>query len=175
MDQIEKRKLENQLLAMGMPKLEDPALIQVIADMVNGYRGDRVEMFCGLLNECVGEHRREMYEALRPKMHFPVPSLDACEAAIALRAERLIRPEGLGARPKSAEALEVEVEIPCGRCKMTAKFTGRTLADAMGSARRAGWGRGADRRLEYCPQCRLETMPVKVHGRRLARMAAGQA
>src|SRR5206468_8653151 len=90
-------RLENELTVMGLPGLDDPALVQVIADTVNGYPfpAERTDFFCDLLNECEGARRREMYEAMRPRLSFDVPSLDACEARIAAKAERMIRPKGL--------------------------------------------------------------------------------
>jgi len=160
----EKRKLENELLAMGLPSLDDPNLVQVMADLVNGYPipGERAEFFCELLNECEGRHRRDMYEALRPRLSFDVPTLDQCEARIAARAERLIRPGSKlpGNSPAEEKPLELAVELTCGGCKRAEEFTGRTIADAMGNARKAGWGRGAKRDfLEYCAECRLASMP----------------
>jgi hypothetical protein len=169
-NQDEKRKVENELLVMGLPDLDDPALVQVVADMVNGFPipGERVDFFCELLNECEGAYRREMYEALRPRLSFPVPSLDACEARIAARAERLIRPQGLpGAKPEE-KPLELAIEIACGACKTVKEFTGRTVADAMGAARKAGWGRGTKPGVEYCPECRLTAVPKLYLERRSA-------
>ncbi len=166
MNQDEKRQLENELTVMGLPGLDDPALVQVMADVVNGYPfpGERVEFFCEMLNECEGTRRREMYEALRPKLSFPIPSLDACEARIAARAERLIRPKGLPGEKPIDGPLEVTIEILCGGCRKLEEFTGRTVADAMLSARKAGWGRGPKRGLEYCVDCRLSMMPAKAYG-----------
>ena len=99
MNAEDKRRLENELTVMGLPGLEDPNLVQALADVVNGYPipAERVEFFCDMLNECEGSRRREMYEAMRSRLSFDVPSLDACEARIAAKAERLIRPKGLPA------------------------------------------------------------------------------
>ena len=169
MNQDEKRKIENELTVMGLPGLDDPNLVQVMADIVNGYPipGERPEFFCELLNECEGPRRREMYEALRPRLSFDVPTLDQCEARIAARAERLIRPKGLPGEKPAASPMELTVEIACGGCRKVEEFAGRTLADVMGNARRAGWGRGPKRGLEYCAECRLTSMPAKAYGNSL--------
>ncbi len=171
MNPDDKRQLENELTVMGLPGLDDPALVQVMADIVNGYPipGERVEFFCEMLNECEGARRREMYEALRPRLSFVVPSLDACEARIAARAERMIRPKGLPGLKSLETKLELAVEITCGACKKVEEFTGQTVADAMSKARRAGWGRGPQRGWEYCADCRLAAMPMKVFGNSFTR------
>lgn len=173
MNADEKRQLENELTVMGLPSLDDPALVQVMADIVNGYPipGERIEFFCEMLNECEGAQRREMYEALRPRLAFEVPSLDACEARIAARAERMIRPKGLPAAQKEEEPLELTIEILCGGCRKLESYAGRTVADAMSKARKDGWGRGPVRGLEYCAECRLTTMPAKPYGVSLTRRA----
>lgn len=167
MNPDEKRKLENELTVMGLPGLDDPALIQVMADVVNGYPipGERAEFFCELLNECEGARRREMYEALRPRLSFDVPSLDACEVRIAARAERMIRPKGLPGVKTQELPLELSIEITCGSCLKVEDFKGRSIADAMVAARRAGWGRGPERAKEYCAECRIIAMPVRAFGK----------
>lgn len=166
MNQDEKRQLENELTVMGLPGLDSVELIQAMADVVNGYPfpGERADFFCEMLNECEGSRRREMYEAMRPRLSFDVPSLDACEARIAARAERMIRPRGLPGA-KEARFDEVFVDITCHGCAQVKEFVGLTVADAMGNARRAGWGRGPERGYEYCPECRLAAMPVRVFGK----------
>lgn len=161
MDADKKRQLENELTVMGLPGLDDPALVQAMADVVNGYPmpGERAEFFCEMLNECEGARRREMYEAMRPRLSFDVPTLDQCEARIAARAERMIRPKSKvpGVKPE-VEQRTLVAELTCVGCKRVEEFDGRTAADAMGNARRAGWGRGPKRFEEYCPECRMGHM-----------------
>jgi hypothetical protein len=172
-NQDEKRQLENELTVMGLPGLDDPALVQTMADIVNGYPipGERVEFFCDMLNECEGARRREMYEAMRPRLAFVVPSLDACEARIAAKAERMIRPKGLPVAAKDEGALpEGTIEIECGGCGKKEQFAGSTPAAAMLEARKAGWGRGPRRGWEHCAECRLMGMPVKVFGKSFSRV-----
>lgn len=176
MNQTDKRRLENELTVMGLPGLDDPALIQTMADIVNGYPipGERVQFFCDMLNECVGARRREMYEAMRPRLSFTVPSLDACEARIAAKAERLVRPKwtaGSGEPPPAKDDGLVEhvITLECGICGKLEPFSGLTSADAMLQSRKAGWGRGPRPGWEHCVSCRLTTMPVKAFGERLTR------
>lgn len=164
MDQSEKRQLENELTVMGLPGLDSPELVQTMADIVNGYPvpGERADFFCDLLNECEGARRREMYEAMRPRLSFDVPSLDACEARIAAKAERLIRPRQMP-NANTDGLREVITEITCGGCSKVEEYSGQTVADAMGAARRAGWGRGPVPGLEFCAECRLAAMPLFTH------------
>lgn len=166
MNQNDKRQLENELTVMGLPGLDDPALVQAMADVVNGYPvpAERADFFCELLNECEGARRREMYEAMRPRLSFDVPSLDACEARIAAKAERMIRPKGLPPSKKDDGLEEKIIGLECGSCGKLEWFTGLTSASAMGDARKAGWGRGPQLGLEYCVSCRLITMPVRTYG-----------
>ena len=166
MIQDEKRRLENELTVMGLPGLDDPALVQVMADIVNGYPmpGERVGFFCELLNECEGARRREMYEAMRPRLFFAVPSLAACEDMIAAKAERMIRPRGMPA-PLKEEPFETRaVDMVCDACAKTERFEGLTTATARLEAHKAGWGRGLEAGTVFCASCRLETMRVKVYG-----------
>lgn len=164
MTQDEKRKLENELTVMGLPGLDNPDLVQSMADVVNGYPipAERADFFCEMLNECEGAERREMYEAMRPLLSFPVPSLDACEARMAAKAERMIRPRGLRPVAKEFDPTERVVTMECGGCGKTEPFTDITTVGAMLEARKAGWGRGPKAGREYCASCRLIAMPMKV-------------
>ena len=56
-NQDAKRKLENELLVMGLARLDNPELIQQLADMVSNWKGDRHDFFRDLLNECEAEKR----------------------------------------------------------------------------------------------------------------------
>lgn len=179
MNQDDKRQLENELTVMGLPGLDTPELVQTMADIVNGYPvpAERVDFFCDLLNECEGARRREMYEAMRPRLSFNVPSLDACEARIAAKAERMIRPRLMPGELKDGGPLEYALDLECGGCGKTEAYIGQTKADAMGEARKAGWGRGprwgcvgsTDREgREHCAECRLMAMAVKAFGESFA-------
>jgi hypothetical protein len=171
MNADDKRHLENELTVMGLPGLDDPALVQVLADVVNGYPipAERADFFCEMLNECEGARRREMYEAMRPRLSFDVPSLDACEARIAARAERMIRHKGVPELVNGDAAPERTIEVECEGCGKKEQFTDVTTASAMLLARKAGWGRGPHRWKEYCAKCRLETMLPRNVGAALTR------
>lgn len=164
MNPEDKRRLENELTVMGLPGLDDPALLQAMADVVNGYPfpAERVDFFCDMLNECEGARRREMYEAMRPRLAFDVPALDACEGRIAAKAERMIRPRGLP-RQNADELPAKTLHLECFGCKTRSAFEGLTVADCMGAAHKAGWGRGPVAGHEFCAQCRLAAMlPYRV-------------
>lgn len=176
MDAAEKRQLENELTVMGLPGLDSPELVQAMADVVNAYPfpDERVGWFCDLLNECEGARRREMYEAMRPRLHFAVPSLTGCEEIIAAKAERMIRPRGMPAVAKKYELPQCSVQMECGGCGKTQVFEEFTSAGCVNVAHKAGWGRGPEVGKCYCPECRLATMPVKVFGDSFAkRLSSG--
>ncbi len=169
MNHHEKRQLETELTVMGLPGLDDPALVQCMADVVNGYPipAEREDFFIELLNECEGARRREMYEAMRPRLSIEVPSLDVCEARIAARAERMIRTKLMPGMRDELEPTERVVVMECGGCGKTEPFVSETTTGCVMEARKAGWGRGRERAghdggREYCASCRLMTMPVKV-------------
>ena len=162
MNQAEKRRLENELIVMGLPGLDDPALVQAMADIVNAYPfpAERVEFFCDLLNECEGPRRREMYEAMRPRLAFAVPPLDSCEEKIAAKAEQKLRSWRPEAAHEIAPLEEVFVDLTCHGCARVQEFVGLTTADARAEARNQGWGRGPEPGHAYCPECRLMAMPT---------------
>ena len=156
MNQGGKRAVENQLLAMGLPALDDPALFQVMADMVNLYPipSERVDFFCDLLNECEGARRYECYNALRPLLHFEVPSLLECESRITAKAERMVGRERL-ARAKAGEPEAKILHLECHGCKKVGVFPELTIAGCMAQAHKEGWGRGPIPGKEFCAECRL--------------------
>ena len=160
MNANEKRQLENELTVMGLPGLDDPNLVQTMADIVSGYPmpSERVDFFCDLLNECEGARRREMYEAMRPRLSFDVPSLDVCEARIAAKAERIIRPKGLPTESKDDGVVEKTIVLQCRGCGKIEEFAEVTTAGAMMLAKKTGWGRGPLPGKEYCAECRLAAM-----------------
>lgn len=159
MNQDDKRQLENQLLTMGLPALNDPALIQVMADMVNGYpiMSERVEFFCDLLNECDAGKRGEMYNALKPCLHFEVPSFPECETRITYKAERMVGRTRL-AKAKQSEPEEKTLHLECFGCQAKSAFVDLTVAGAMLQAKKAGWGRGPVPGHEYCAECRMKSI-----------------
>lgn len=156
MNQDDKRRLENQLLTMGLPALKDPALIQCMADMVNAFPiiTERVDFFCDLLNECDADKRGQMYNAMKPYLHFEVPSFPECETKITYKAERMVERTRLQ-KQKVVEAEDKTLHLECFGCKKTTAFSGMTTADAMLQAKKSGWGRGPVPGHEFCAECRM--------------------
>src|SRR5258708_22094216 len=104
MEPKDKRRLENELVVMGLAGLNDPELIQQLADLVSAWPGDKHDYMRDLLNECDADKRSEMYEALRPKLTFKALSLQQYEAQIALKAGAMVgqgrmRVEGQAPKP----------------------------------------------------------------------------
>lgn len=161
MNQDQRRRVENQLLSMGLPQLDDPALIQVMADMVNAYpiMSERVQFFCDLLNECDAGKRYEMYTAMRPRLSFPVPTFAECETRITQKAERMVgRKTMADAKPEQDALKDVHLVLKCHGCEKERTFEGLTTTDAMSKAKRQGWGRGPVAGYEYCADCRADAM-----------------
>lgn len=157
MNQKDRRQLENQLLSMGLPALGSAELVQVMADMVNAYPipSERPQFFCDLLNECEGSKRPEMYNALKPLLHFKVPTLAEVETAITYKAERMVNRKTSASADKAAVPDGITVKLNCHGCQKEAEFSGLTIADGMAEARKAGWGRGPVPGEEYCAECRF--------------------
>lgn len=71
MNQDERRQLDNELMRMGLAKLNDPALIPTLGFLVQGHKH-----FQEMLMACDPDKRTEMYEALRPHLGFKPRPLD---------------------------------------------------------------------------------------------------
>ncbi|SRR6266568_406183 len=170
MNRKDKRKLENELMVMGLAGLSDPDLIQQLADLVSAWPGDKHEYLRDLLNECEPENRYDMYHAIAPKLHgFKALSLPQYEAQIALKAgemvsQRRMRVEGNRPKPievggtklavvSEAEATHAVATVRCHRCQKGDRFLAETPVAAMTEARKAGWTREAGINKETCPEC----------------------
>ena len=158
MDAKERRELENQLVVMGMARLNDPELIQQFAVIINTYGGH--DFFEGLLGECEPVKRTEMYEALRPHLNFNPWPLDTYIEHIKARASMFasrdepVMAEGqkfMFTTPSDANA--VLVTLTCYKCTRQEHFVGATPADAAIKARSAGWIRDLVKQKEICPKC----------------------
>jgi hypothetical protein len=171
----DKRRLENQLMTMGLPSLDDPDLVQVLADSVNGYpiMSERVEFFCELLNQCDAWKRTEMYEAMRPRLSFDVPSLAECETRIVAKAERMVDRRLSQPAAKAAEPDARILHLECFGCKKSAPFVELTIAGCMAEAHKAGWGRGPEPGHEYCAECRLAAFNASIGGMFTRRVEGG--
>lgn len=169
MDQREKRQLENQLLVMGLKGLNDPDLIQQLAELISAWPGDKHDFLRDLLNECDPDKRYEMYHAIAPKLKFKPLSLPQYEAQIAEKAGAMVSQRRMrveGDRPKPIEVGDKLAEITakelanaalasltCHRCGRFEKYLGETPVSAMLEARKAGWIREPGINKECCAQC----------------------
>jgi hypothetical protein len=169
MNQKEKRKLETQLIAEGLAPLNDPELIEQLANLVSNWPGDKHDYMRDLINECEPENRYEMYHAIAPKLRFKALSLDQYLAQIALKAGEMIsqgrmKVEGVAPPPivigeqklaivPRSEATGALATVRCHRCPKVDRFHHETPAGAMIEARKAGWTREKGVNKETCPKC----------------------
>jgi hypothetical protein len=165
----QKRQLDNQLLAMGLARLDDPELIGQLAALVSEWRGDRHEFLQDLLNECDADKRSEMYNAIAPKLTFKPLSLPQYECRIAEKAGRMVsqrraRVEGSAPKPIEIGGHQVQITTPdqancgwvivrCHKCGVEKRFLADTPVGAIIEARKAGWRKDPGVNLELCPEC----------------------
>jgi hypothetical protein len=71
MNATEKRQLDNELMRMGLGKLNDPNLILQIAMLCQGH-----EHLMEMIQACDVDKRTEMYEAMRSHLRFEALPLD---------------------------------------------------------------------------------------------------
>ncbi len=166
----ERRKLENQLMVMGLNGLSDPELIQQMARIINAHPGfiSSHYFLIGLLNGCDQEKRREMYDALCPHFTFkPWPfdkyiqklkehaaNVESHYNPVKVGTEKLTHEGKEFQQVASAEEAEgVMLTMTCRACTGTANFYGLTVVDAVTVARHDGWVRDLVRQKEVCPKC----------------------
>jgi hypothetical protein len=166
----ERRQLENKLVAMGFNGVDDPALLEQMADMISHWPGDKHDFLMTALNECdTAKDRKDMYEAIRPKLKFKPLSLQTYEDRIALKAGALISQRTMrveGDAPKPIEvgerhfietapkmATHAIATLKCHKCSKVEKFVADTPVGAMIEGRRAGWVRDPGPNKEMCPTC----------------------
>lgn len=172
MDQTEKRQLDNFLIREGLSGLQDPDLIQQLANLVSNYPGDlsaKHRFFEDLINQCEAVNRYEMYQAMAPKLSFRAYTLAQYESSIRQRASELIsqrrmRVEGQEPAPlevggqKYEEVAESEstacvVTLKCHKCHEKTAYVEATPVAAMTMARADGWIREKGVNKELCPKC----------------------
>lgn len=162
MNQDEKRKVENMLMVMGLPGLDDPNLQQVLADLVSSWPGDKNQFFVDLLNECDADTRYDMYQAMAPRLRFKPLSFVECETSIQMRASELVsqgrmRVEGQSPRPinigNQKDEPKASALLRCWCCGKKQKFGGETPVDAISKARAKGWEHTIGFDIETCPKC----------------------
>lgn len=178
MNQHEKRKLENQLMVEGLARLDDPELVQQLANLVTNFPGNQHEFLRDLINECEPAQRTEMYEAIAPKLGFKALSLAQYEAQTALKAGEMIsqgrmRVEGEAPQPITVGGQQVAVvprefsdlamaTLVCHLCNKVERFVEPTPAGAMIAARKAGWTRDKALNQEVCAECAAEEAAEEV-------------
>lgn len=186
MDATEKRKVETQLVKMGLAGLAEngaasPALIQQIAGVVNNWKSapnrhgewiDRHKFLRDLFSECDQAARAEMYAAITPHLSFPALPLSSYESMITERinglvSKRAMRVEGQAPKPvevggrkyraaQSGESAQAMATLHCQNCWRKKRFIADTPAGAMIAARKAGWQRVPIGRFSASPK---ETCP----------------
>ena len=162
-----RRKLENQLIVMGLNRLTDPELVPQMAKLIPD--GGTL---AAMLNECDQEKRREMYYALRPYLPFKPMPLESYLDFFTRRAEAIESehtPVQVGARvyddepvmmgghkfrevrPEEAEGCLLK--LTCCKCTKSESFMGLTPVEAITVARGEGWKRDLILQKEVCPKC----------------------
>jgi hypothetical protein len=169
MEATEKRRLETELLSMGLAGLSasgdpSPELIQQIAAMVNAWQGspnrhgewiDRHKFLRDLLAECDQADRSEMYSAITPHLNFTPYPLAQYETMMTERMGRLVskraaRQEGRAPHPiqvgrrkfrraRASEATHAILTLVCWNCGKERRFLGETEVGTRIAARDAGW------------------------------------
>ena len=179
----ERRKLENQLMVMGLPGLDSADLVVQMANVINAHPGftNSHSFYLGMLNGCPGAKRREMYDALLPHLKFKVWPLDKYEQKlkehaanvesyydpVKIRTDEPIKfggKEFQHVRPEDAEG--VIVKVTCYKCTAEAEFYGITPVEAITVARGDGWKRDLAEQKEICPKCAAAEQPERFTGPR---------
>lgn len=155
MNQAEKRKLDTQLMVMGLKRLNDPELVPQMARLIKDH-----DFFMGLLNECDQEKRYEMYHAITPHLSFEAWPLETYIAKLKERAaaiESWSKPITVGEdqfqQVTPDQATGVVIDMTCYKCPRTASFYGETPLSAVILARQDGWVRERGTNKEVCPKC----------------------
>lgn len=178
MDQHEKRKLENQLMTMGLAGLSDPELLQQLGILISAFPGDKHRFFEDLLGQCDGEKRYEKYHAMTPKLHFKALPLEDYEARIRngaseMVSQRRMRVEGEAPAPIEIDGHKFAVvperlsdgamaTLKCHKCKKVERYLAGTPVSAMIEARKYGWVREKGINKEICSECLKENVLAKV-------------
>src|SRR5258708_32998443 len=186
MEPKQKRRLENELVVMGLAGLNDPELIQQLADLVSAWPGDKHDYLRDLLNECDQDKRYEMYEAIAPKLKFKALAFEQYEAQIAAKAGSMVsqgRMRVEGSAPKPIEiggsklravprelATSAVATLQCHVCSKVGKFLADTPAGAMIEGRKARWMRDPGVNKEMCAGSAVATNCGVTAGSAPARM-----
>lgn len=155
MNSDERRKVENQLLMLGLRQLTDPQLIEQLGQLVTGH-----EFLLGLINECDQDQRSAMFEAIRPHLRFEPWPLDRYIAKLKQHASNIdsaVNPIEVGDRTfqpvPAAEATGCVLTLKCHKCTGAEDFYGETPVTAMLLARESGWVFDIAIQKHICPRC----------------------
>lgn len=154
----ESNAINRVLKARGLPSLEEPGVLAALASLVEDHLH-----FMELLRACEPALRREMYEAMRPHLKFPVRPLDHYESAAqahAAAAELPVMDEHGFLHPYTTPSV-VTIEVPatelwaqCSKCGKEAIFLGTSKADAIFTMRSSGWAYDESAlQFHICPDC----------------------
>jgi len=170
-----RKTINNYLGNRGLSTLDNPqGLCQQLGFLVEDDRH-----FMQMLNKCLPQYRRDMYEALRPHLRFEARPLDVYIAELGMQAEieklptvdadgkfhEYRTPEIRTESPDLAEDIKDVVEetlakkhltVTCRKCTREETFHGGTRADVIYKLRAAGWTWGVDdagEGREICPDC----------------------
>src|SRR5579872_377875 len=102
-----KRRLETELVKMGLRPVDDPELIQQLADLVSGWPGDKHEFMRDLVNECEPKDRYDMYHAIVPRLKFKALTLEQYESQIALKAGAMVSQGRMKVEGRPRDAIEI--------------------------------------------------------------------
>jgi hypothetical protein len=175
MNDDERRRLENQLIVMGLNKLTDPELVPQMAKLIPD--GGTL---AAMLNECDQAKRGEMYYALKPYLPFKPLPLENYLDFFKRRADAIdseyspVRlgepvyddsPVMMGGRKfREVSASEAEaciMKLTCHKCTKAEEFMGLTPVQAVSVARADGWKRDLALQKEICPKCAAGQMKRK--------------
>lgn len=170
-----RRKLENQLVVMGLSKLEDPELIVEMAKLINAHPGftNSHSFYLGFINGCEQEKRRETYDALLPHLKFKVWPLDTYIRLLkehAANVESYYDPVKVGTEPIKFAGNEFQqvspgdaegciLKLTCYKCTQSEEFYGLTPIEAITVGRADGWKRDLGMQKEICPKCAASEAP----------------
>lgn len=159
---LDSTKINRFLMKRGMPNLQDPNLVKMIAYVCSEVR------FAQALAACVPEKRTAMYESMRPYLRFTAQPLDVYMA----RAKEMAAQKEQARERNTVEAIiereagKKSLTLTCGKCLAEETFyavntSHEARADAVMAARKKGWVLQQKRsdegilegQMEVCPKC----------------------
>jgi len=152
----ETNAINRVLKARGLPPLDHPHVLGFFGTLIQDHTH-----FTELLKACEPALRREMYEALRPHLHFPARSLEDYMIAAKQYAEArelpTIAPDG-SLKPYTLPVIEVERQeyelwAQCSICGRESFVWAESETAAVTALIAADWDYDASSKLATCPVC----------------------